>query len=318
MSYDQYHNHNGDGDQENLRTLPQTLNLADFYSTEPPAFDFVLEAFLAGTVGVLVSPGGSGKSMLALQIAQAIAVGNAPIVGANSECQQPTKVVMLAGEDPPIVVHHRLRSAGRLLSRDEQLLAVKNLQILSFLGVEKNLFDMAFVKLVYAACDGARLVIIDTLRRFHDGEENDNGAMSRLVNAIELIAKNTGAAVLLLHHTGKPSKDTKGMQELTWRGASALGDNCRYVSYLRKMTVEEAKTLSIPEQEISRWVEFKVIKQNYAQMPPSVWLRRSEGGVLQAADPRGERTQGGTSLASDFNKSRWRQSKKAEVEHEQW
>lgn len=312
------HNHLGADDQDYSLDLPQPLDVADFYTTEPAPYDFVLPAFLAGTVGVLVSPGGSGKSMLALQIAQAVALGNAPIIDENKDNKQPAKVVILAGEDPPIVIHHRLRSAGGLLSKEDQLVAAKNLQILPFLGVDKNLFSVDWTAMVCAACEGARLVIIDTLRRFHDGEENDNGAMSRLVEAIERIAKTTGAAVLLLHHTGKPSKDSKGTHELTWRGASALGDNCRYVSYLRKMTLEEAKTLLIPKQEIGRWVEFQVIKQNYAQLPPSIWLKRSDEGVLRAADPRGGGTQGGTAHAAHYPKSRPSRSKQTAVQNEPW
>ncbi|WP_432759877.1 AAA family ATPase, partial [Escherichia coli] len=41
----------------------------------PPPLDYVLPNMVAGTVGALVSPGGAGKSMLALQLAAQIAGG---------------------------------------------------------------------------------------------------------------------------------------------------------------------------------------------------------------------------------------------------
>lgn len=49
------------------------IDILRSFSEEPPPFDFVLPGMLAGTVGFVLSPGGTGKSMLALEVGCAIA-----------------------------------------------------------------------------------------------------------------------------------------------------------------------------------------------------------------------------------------------------
>ena len=51
------------------------LDLMAAFTELPPPIDYVLPNMVAGTVGALVSPGGAGKSMLALQLAAQIAGG---------------------------------------------------------------------------------------------------------------------------------------------------------------------------------------------------------------------------------------------------
>src|SRR5690606_39725932 len=43
--------------------LPMALDLALAFKTSPPPVDYVLPNMVAGTVGAIVSPGGTGKSM---------------------------------------------------------------------------------------------------------------------------------------------------------------------------------------------------------------------------------------------------------------
>lgn len=52
------------------------INILEAFAAAPPPLDYVLPNMVAGTVGALVSPGGAGKSMLALQLAAQIAVLN--------------------------------------------------------------------------------------------------------------------------------------------------------------------------------------------------------------------------------------------------
>ncbi len=51
----------------------QVINILEAFAAAPPPLDYVLPNMVAGTVGALVSPGGAGKSMLALQLAAQIA-----------------------------------------------------------------------------------------------------------------------------------------------------------------------------------------------------------------------------------------------------
>jgi len=65
------------------------------------------------------------------------------------------------------------------------------------------------------ACD-ADLIVIDTLSRcFGSGSENDSADMGWMIKAFDFIRRETGAHVMLVHHSGKDS--SRGM-----RGHSSL------------------------------------------------------------------------------------------------
>lgn len=91
------------------------INILEAFAAAPPPLDYVLPNMVAGTVGALVSPGGAGKSMLALQLAAQIAGGPDLLeVG-----ELPTgPVIYLPAEDPPTAIHHRLHALGAHLSAD--------------------------------------------------------------------------------------------------------------------------------------------------------------------------------------------------------
>lgn len=78
------------------------INILEAFAAAPPPLDYVLPNMVAGTVGALVSPGGAGKSMLALQLAAQIAGGPDLLeVG-----ELPTgPVIYLPAEDPPTAIH---------------------------------------------------------------------------------------------------------------------------------------------------------------------------------------------------------------------
>ncbi|MCK1975372.1 helicase RepA family protein, partial [Bacillus safensis] len=56
---------------------------------------------------------------------------------------------------------------------------------------------------VIEQCEGARLIVLDTLSRIHTLDENSNGEMAQLVAKLEEIATITKASVLYLHHVSK-------------------------------------------------------------------------------------------------------------------
>jgi len=93
------------------------IDILASFTELPPPIDYVLPNMVAGTVGALVSPGGAGKSMLALQLAAQIAGGPDLLeVG-----ELPTgRVIYLPAEDPPVAIHHRLHALGAHLSAEER------------------------------------------------------------------------------------------------------------------------------------------------------------------------------------------------------
>ncbi|MCL6484586.1 MAG: AAA family ATPase [Janthinobacterium lividum] len=269
------------------------LDIMAAFTNEPPELDFIWPGFLAGTVGALVAPGATGKSFFALEAAMSIAcsVAGGDLVGLTPK--HTGRVVYLAGEDPPPALIKRVHSIGQHLKQPAREAIAKNLHLEPIMGKRMNIMDDAHLRRVIEYCQGTRLVILDTLSRIHQLDENSNGDMALLVSVLEHVADKTGASVLYLHHVSKGSaRDGQIDQQQAARGASALIDNARWCGYVAKMSEDEAKRLSDrtgDHQPISNdrrgfFVRFGVSKQNYDATPLDRWYQRHEGGVLLPAD----------------------------------
>lgn len=139
------------------------INILEAFAAAPPPLDYVLPNMVAGTVGALVSPGGAGKSMLALQLAAQIAGGPDLLeVG-----ELPTgPVIYLPAEDPPTAIHHRLHALGAHLSAEERQAVADGLLIQPLIGSLPNIMAPEWFDGLKRAAEGRRLMVLDTLRRF--------------------------------------------------------------------------------------------------------------------------------------------------------
>jgi hypothetical protein len=139
-----------------------------------------------------------------------------------------------------------------------------------------------------------KLIIIDPASRFRGGNENDARDATRFVEACELVARKTGAAVLVLHHTNKGSMAQGADQtQAAARGSSAFTDGVRWQMNLATLTKEEASTAGIPEDQRFGYLSARVTKNNYAppQLAP-VFLKRTEYGYLQKVELQRESASG--------------------------
>lgn len=266
-----------------------SIDLLAAFANEPPALDFIWPGFLAGTVGALVAPGATGKSYWALEAAMAIAcsVAGGDLVGLSPASYG--RVVYFAGEDPEAALVRRIHAIGRYLNEQAREAIAKNLAVMPTMGTLMNVMSDEQRAGIIKLCAGARLIVLDTLSRIHDKDENSNGDMSRLVATLEHIAVSTGASVLYLHHVSKGSaREGQTDQQQAARGASALIDNARWCGFVAKMSEEEAKRLSdraydrqpIGNDRRGFFVRFGVSKQNYDATPLEQWYKRQDGGVL--------------------------------------
>lgn len=198
-------------------------------------------------------------------------------------------------------MHHRLHGAAQQLlaglqtnDRDSRLAVVNSLVHNLFmypLGGEGRLLcidadgtDGAGYKQMLEQCQDARLIIADPLRRFHDGDENDSGHMTAVVDAFQRIAKKTGAAVLLAHHTNRNSTlSGTGDQATASRGSSALTDGVRWQANLSGLSESFADKLGVAPDERRYFVRFDISKSNYMEPIEPVVLRkvRDTGALMQ-------------------------------------
>lgn len=294
-------------DEPHGNTAPSLLDALDKYKarhlldTTPPPQSYVVEGMIPEPVtAAIVAPGSTGKSFWLMQLAACVCSG-VPFMG--QAIPNPGAVLMLGAEDDRDEMSRRLHSivheyrfAGCPLDEKaigERFYAVSRVgesNLLTYMD-GRNIVRMdgrnerpdnigEIVKAAQAIPD-LRLIILDPISRFRAGDENDNEAATRFVEALEQIRKETGVTVLCAHHSRKGS-DGKDADSI--RGASALVDAFRFAATLAKIRPDEAKKMRMDESEVKNLIRFNVVKSNYRTDVDEIWLRRGVGGVLRPTD----------------------------------
>lgn len=261
------------------------IDILNAFRVEPPPLDFVLPGLLAGTVGSLVSPGGTGKSLLALELSILVAIGLDISGFGRGVARSLGKVAFLAAEDPAEALRHRLHAIGKCLNQEQQIAFSKSFEIEPLVGIPTDLCDPASLAYIEAKAVGRRLMFLDTLRRFHTLDENNSGEMASVMGFMEGIAVRTECAIVFLHHASKSAAmNGLGDQQQAGRGSSVLVDNSRWQAFLAGCSKDEAKEMGIDDECRGSFVRLGVAKQNYDSRVDDLWLRRMAGGVLFEAN----------------------------------
>lgn len=276
------------------RTTPLFRDYMDIEAAlgaEPPALDFVLPGLLAGTLGVLVSPGGAGKSMLALQSGLCVASGmNLWNLFGDDVAQG--RVLIVNAEDPEIILSRRLHALRASVPDVFTPETLANVRIKAVHGAGFALGSWVDGRFVRSAGFETlmeeieefrpRLIYWDTFNRLLAGiSENDNAAMGRVMSEIEAVQAQAGAAGVLLHHISKGTAlGGQGGEQQAARGASAITDNARWQTNLQTMTADEGQSRGLDDIERKRWVKAITSKANYSAPIDDRWYQRGDGGVL--------------------------------------
>lgn len=169
----------------------------------------------AGRVSLLYSPGKTGKSLIAIEAAAAIATGKACL--ATDQPQDPQHVLYIDQEMTEDDWIDRLTDMG--YSPEDETLLAQNLHLaqLQTWPAMDTASGGAAVELEARRCN-ATAVIIDTASKVIAGEENSNDTQQAFYRHTLVPLKRAGIAVLVLDHTGKDL-------ERGARGGSAKTDN---------------------------------------------------------------------------------------------
>lgn len=266
-----------------IKQFSAALDLRALAASTPPKYDFVVPGFLAGTVGALISPGGTGKSIFALQIAACIACAEA---GARNDItgigiDTPGRVIYLAGEDPLVALHHRWRDLMGHFGETQKEAIFDRIRLHPMVEAERDLLNDDWADWLITEASGARLIVIDTLRRFHTLDENDGVDAGRVMRRMERIAQQSGAALVFLHHVNKGSvtSGTADTQQ-AGRGSSVFTDDARWASFLSTMSKKEAEKLGVGEELRQLYIRWNMCKQNYSAPTDDLWFKRGNGGIL--------------------------------------
>jgi RecA-family ATPase len=271
----------------------QPLNITSIYKTELQPLDFVFNGFKTKTIGFLSSAGGTGKSMMALHIAFSLADISCkynfyPLIDKNTKRGQ---VTYLSLEDPQDVLEYRIKNICQHIGDYNIIDTInQNLFIYPLYGAgfqlfnEKGELNSKVYKNLLDLGQTSRLLIIDTFRRLHNFDENNNGAMSELLSILETICNQTGTTILLLHHQNKSAINEKSNIQTAMRGASALVDNARLVINLNILSEKEAEEYNIQKERRKEYVKVSYAKVNYSKPLEEFILARGFGGILNLCD----------------------------------
>lgn len=253
-----------------------------------PIIDFVLPGLGAGEVGMLVAPGAAGKSFWALQAAISIATGIDLLeLGGMGHKLTKGKVLYLSMEDGAAVIHGRLHDIADAFEPLQKYAVLEALdESLTIIPGTRGDFDLMTMEShgidLNVCATGRRLLILDTLSMSHTGDENKTSEMAAVVGNAQRLARNTGCAVLMLHHAAKSAalNGQMDMQQAA-RGATALVDNIRCAFFMQTMTEDEAKAHGIAKR--SAYVRYGSTKLNHGSPVAPIWYQKQEGtGVLLA------------------------------------
>ena len=242
------------GGDDNITRLPlplrrvRTLDPAQI----PPREWLYSTLLLKRHVTMLVAPGGTGKSQLALATAIDLATGRG-LLGYHIFQRVPTWILSL--EDDADELDRRI-AAFRLVHNIgwDELDGWLHVHGDRARPVCMAKLDPEHGSIVFpdhdeivasARAGSIGAIWVDPFIRSHELDENNNPHMDAAVAAWMRVAEEVGCAVSLVHHVRKGP--AAGIE--TARGAKALTDAARVGLLLTAMTTEEAEEIGIAEED---------------------------------------------------------------------
>ena len=279
------------------------LRVTEFLQTPAKPMEYIIDGVMpVSKTGLLVAPGGTGKSMLLLQLSICVATG-IPFLG-RFPISKPGGVLAFFAEDDRDELHRRFENAVRIICEALEI-SVPRFK----LDLEKNLFmaslmgwdgialtentpagparTTAFNRFMATAKQiDLRLIIFDPTSHFMGGDENVALDAVRYIQALQAFTQETGAFVLAVQHVNKQSmRGGDAMGQEAARGSSGLTDAVRWQMNMATMDRQTAKAYGIHgDRERKQYVQVDVAKTNYAPQFGQIWLKRGVGGYLHYAE----------------------------------
>jgi hypothetical protein len=223
-----------------------------------------------GEITLLASPGGVGKSSLALGMTVALATGRALLD--ERICGSDLKALYINAEDSGTEMRRRIWAFCSKHQIGEQDLERFFLlgsddprtQDLSFLRTEKGnsvLDDAGVIHLeaLLAEIRPSVLVLDPLVALCGGGNLNDNSAMSLVMRALKRLANKFDCAILILHHTRKGG-DLSNAEAIG--GASAIVNLSRRAIMAVPMALDEASRLGVLPSERASYFKTVASKSN--------------------------------------------------------
>lgn len=278
-------------DDDGVLSEPPTwwhkYSVREMMLTQAPVKKWVWRGLLRqGKVLVLAGSGGASKSYLMLAATMQYALGNS--WGPFEANQENTgRVLLIYGEEDHDDVHDRLQILKHtfMVSDDQIDILTERMAVLPLRGTKVELArqqagtndvimtdQMAKLEKKISEYQ-VKLVVLDPMALLHSLEENDNQAISAFMAGLDSVCLRTGCSIVLVHHFGKAGAlSAREVNESNVRGASALAAHARGVVVMHRLRADEATKWGVSEEDYSRWVMFKIVKNNYGPVGEPVWF----------------------------------------------
>lgn len=257
------------------------VHAASLIGDPPPRQWLVKDMLVMGTVGLLYGDGGTGKSLLAMQLAVAVSTGRRWLT-------KPVKsgpVIYYSCEDNKDEIHRRLTDicrSERITTSDLAALMIADMAgaaetLLASIGKKNGAMSptVVFTKLDEVA-SGLKpaLVVVDTLADVFPGNENDRTQVRHFIGLMRQLSRKHGCAVVLLAH---PS--LTGMATGTGAsGSTAWSNSVRSRLYFDRVKVDGNET----DPDVRR---LAVKKSNYGAIGEEILVRWQQGVFVPCYTP---------------------------------
>lgn len=246
-----------------------------WFEAEPPPRRFVVDGWLArGTGALLVGEDGVGKSLVAQQLATCVATGR-PFLGL--EVTQ-SAALYLTCEDDEDELWRRQRAINRTLGLPVNAAPAMLSSLVGWTGVElghydtNDKFQLSPIANGIVACAKERsagLIILDNLAHLFPGNENVRRDVATFCAAMERMAIDADATVLLLAHPSKSGAEYSGSTgwsaHVRQRWYMERGDLDHDSRVLRK---SKANYAASGVEVRCRWIDWAFVSE--ADLPPHV------------------------------------------------
>ena len=248
----------------------RTVDAFDFDEANIPPRPWIIPGvMLSGYTHMLVAPGGSGKSLFTLQLAITLATGEA---WGDMEPRKACRALVINVEDDMQEQRRRLAAARRVMNKEVSALRgmidlAEDPESIIVARADPNRKTVVATPVVdalrrYIIDHNIGVLIVDPFAETFEGDENSNSEVKWAMRIWrDEIARPTGCAVYLVHHTTKGAENGAGNADIV-RGAGSIVNSTRITATLMPMSTNDAETIGIDPAERYKFVRYDDAKAN--------------------------------------------------------
>ena len=265
------------------KTPPNLIPVRSAFPTRGPAIpvrDWIIPGLLLKrNLSMLVAPPSSGKSLLTLQVSVAVALC---IQWAGWTPRKAERVLVINTEDDADEHERRLEGVTREMGVNQSDLAGKlllpeidNIVIATKDPRTKSIVRTPLVENLVATIQhhGIGLVVVDPFAETFELDENSNSEVKWAGVLWREVARRTGCALLLVHHTKKYAGAMAGDADAS-RGGGAMIGVARVICTFFNMTEDEATAMGVEVDDRVNYVRFDDGKANYSKRGLVRWFEK--------------------------------------------